>query len=227
VCGAELPAERPSGVLFCSDDYLRFSFPAINQEEVAMLNLLKARFVLVALLTVIVACPSGSSARTIEGVYFTPQIMASDVPMVLNGVGLKRVYAVVKVSVAALYLGEGVNPSRVLTDVPKRLEIEYFHAISAQDFVKLTRKLLKKNVDKATLKNLRPRIDRLNTLYRDVKPGDRYALTYLPGRGTALALNGTEIGVIEGEDFSAAVFSMWLGPRPLSNSLKGELLGQG
>jgi len=192
-----------------------------------MLNLLKARLLLVALLAVIVACPSGSSARTIEGVYFTPRIVASEVPMVLNGVGLKKLWTVVKVSVAALYLGEGVRPSSVLSNVPKRLEIEYFHAISAQDFVTLTRKLLKNNVDQATLTGLQPRIDRLNGLYRDVKPGDRYALTYLPDRGTALALNGVEIGMIEGEDFAAAVFSMWLGPRPLSDSLKGELLGQG
>ena len=191
-----------------------------------MLNLLKARLLLVALLTVIVACPSGSSARTIEGVYFTPQIMASDVSMVLNGVGLKRVYAVVKVSVAALYLGEGVNPSRVLADVPKRLEIEYFHAISAKDFVTLTEKLLKQNVDPLMISRLQPRRDRLNTLYRDVQPGYRYALTYVPEKGTTLALNGVELGTIEGEDFAAAVFSMWLGPRPLSEALKGELLGR-
>ncbi len=172
------------------------------------------------------AAPPAVSARLVEGVYFTPRVVASDVPMDLNGVGLKTVWRFYKVSVAALYLGEGVKPSAVLSDVPKRLEIEYFHPISASDFITLTQKLLSENVDQKTLGSLQPRIDRFNALYRDVKPGDRYALTYTPGKGTLLELNGVEMGTIEGDDFASAVFAMWFGPKPLSKSLKLELLGR-
>jgi hypothetical protein len=57
-----------------------------------------------------------------------------------------------------------------------------------------------------------------------VQPGNRYSLTYIPGKGTELALNGVPQGVIEGADFAAAVFSMWLGPKPISESLKKDLL---
>ncbi len=191
-----------------------------------MLKRSHSRIALVGLLTILLAYPSGAGARLIEGVYFTPRITAAEVPLVLNGVGLKKLWQVVKVSVAALYLGEGVKPSTVLSNVPKRLEIEYFHPIAAKDFVMLTGKLLKQNVSPSTLAQLQPRVDRLNALYRDVKPGDRYALTYVPERGTTLALNGVDIGTIEGDDFAAAVFSIWLGPRPLSDSLKDELLGR-
>ncbi len=192
-----------------------------------MLKNIKVTTSLMVLTILILAVPPGVSARLIEGVYFTPRILASEVPMVLNGVGMKTLWKVVKVSVAALYLGEGISPDAVLSDVPKRLEIEYFHAISGRDFAKLTEKLLSENVDTMTLRNLRPRIDQLNALYRDVKPGDRYALTYIPGKGTLLSLNGIEVGAIEGRDFGTAVFAMWLGQRPLSDSLKKELLGQG
>ena len=62
-------------------------------------------------------------------------------------------------------------------------------------------------------------------MYVDVKPGDRYALTYVPGVGTELAFNGKPRGVIEGADFAAAYFAIWLGPQPLDNSLKEKLLG--
>ena len=48
------------------------------------------------------------------------------------------------------------------------------------------------------------RIDRMNRHYRDIKPGDRYALTFIPGRGTELSLNGTALVTIEGDDFAAA-----------------------
>lgn len=191
-----------------------------------MLKRIHGYFALAVLLTCWLASPPLAGARLIEGVYFSPQVMASGVPMVLNGVGLKRVWQVVKVSVAAFYLGEGVSRSAALSNVPKRLEIEYFHAISSKDFAALTEKLIGQNVDPMTMARLQTRIHRLNTLYRDVKPGYRYSLTYVPEEGTTLALNGVDLGTIEGEDFAAAVFSMWLGPRPLSDTLKGDLLGR-
>jgi hypothetical protein len=50
-------------------------------------------------------------------------------------------------------------------------------------------------------------------------------LTYIPGKGTELTLNGKSKGTVEGADFAAALFSIWLGPKPISESLKKELLG--
>ena len=109
--------------------------------------------------------------------------------------------------------------------MPKRLEIEYFYAIAADGFANATDVGIAANVDTPTFEALKPRIARLNALYRDVRPGDRYALTYLPGVGTELALNGKRLGVIEGADFAVALFSIWLGPKPLDVPLKTQLLG--
>jgi hypothetical protein len=50
-------------------------------------------------------------------------------------------------------------------------------------------------------------------------------MTYIPGRGTELALNGEPKGVIKGADFAAAVFSIWLGPKPINTSFKEQILG--
>jgi hypothetical protein len=50
-------------------------------------------------------------------------------------------------------------------------------------------------------------------------------LTYLPGIGTELALNGRPMGVIEGADFAAAIFSLWLGENPYDRQFKSALLG--
>ena len=80
------------------------------------------------------------------------------------------------------------------------------------------------NFSAATLSSLRPHIDRLHTLYQDVKPGDRYSLTYVPGVGTELALNGESKGTIEGADFASAYFAIWLGPKPINPSLRSQLL---
>src|SRR5512135_2715049 len=125
------------------------------------------------------AMPAG--AREIEGVQFTDRVTVAGTPLELNCLGLLRYMVVIKGYVAALYLGDGVQPDHVLTDVPKRLEIDYFYAIKAGDFAKATDEWIAANVDAATMAKLRPRIDTLNALYVDVKPGDRYALTYVPG----------------------------------------------
>jgi hypothetical protein len=89
-------------------------------------------------------------------------------------------------------------------DVPKRLELSYFWRIKGSDFGKAGDEVLARNVDPNTLEQLRPRLDQINALYETVNPGDRYALTYIPGRGTELALNGENKGIIPGADFAAA-----------------------
>ena len=68
-------------------------------------------------------------------------------------------------------------------------------------------------------------IDQLAALYRDVEPGDRYALTFAPGRGTQLLLNGAPLGSIDGDDFAAAVFAIWLGADPIDRGFRDRLLG--
>lgn len=177
-------------------------------------------------LVLALAVPAAGPAKEIEGVRFADQVRVGDVTLRLNDVGLLRYRWVIKAYVAALYLGPGATPGEVLGDVPKRLEIEYFYAIEAKGFTKATDEGIAANVPPATVASLRPRIARLNALYRDVKPGDRYALTYVPGVGTELALNGVALGTIEGADFAAAVFAIWLGPSALDASLKAQLLGR-
>ena len=51
-----------------------------------------------------------------------------------------------------------------------------------------------------TFQRLKPKIDEFNALYRDVKTGDRYALTYVPGKGTTLLWNGQPLGTVADED---------------------------
>jgi hypothetical protein len=47
----------------------------------------------------------------------------------------------------------------------------------------------------------------------------------VPQRGTTLTLNGVDLGTIPGADFARAVFSIWLGERPIDRGFKRALLG--
>ena len=129
-----------------------------------------------------------------------------------------------KVYVGAFYLEEGAAIDDVLSNKGKRIEIEYMRPIKGKDFGPATDKSIAKNVDSKTFERLRPRIDYHNSLYEDVQPGDRYSLTYIPGKGTELSLNGESKGLIEGADFAAAVFSIWLGAKPISESFKKQIM---
>ena len=177
-----------------------------------------------ALVTILATSLPGGAAE-IEGVRFADQVQSRDVTLRLRCVGLLRYKVFIKAYVAALYLGDGAATDDVLADVPKRLELNYFWSINAADFGRAGDEILKRNVDDGTFATLQPRIDRINGWYRDVKPGDRYSLTYLPGVGTQLALNGAEIGVIDGADFAKAYFRIWLGDKPIDANLREQLVG--
>jgi hypothetical protein len=177
---------------------------------------------LLALLVLLPVAPS--SAAEIEGVRFAEAHRTEGGELRLHGVGLLRYRIVVKAYVAALYLTPGADPREALGDAPRRLEIEYFWPIAASDFAGATREGIARNVPPDRRAALAERIERIATLYRDVGPGDRYALTYLPGTGTELSRNGERLGVIPGADFAAAIFAIWLGDEPLDASLKAQLL---
>ncbi len=163
------------------------------------------------------------AAAELEGVHFADEVRAGDATLRLSCVGLLRYKLFIKAYVAALYLGDGTVHGEA--DVPKRLELSYFWSISGADFAKAGDQILAQNVDAQTFAALRPRLDRINAWYRDVKPGDRYSLTYVPGAGTELALNGSRLGIIDGADFAAAYFRIWLGDTPIDTRLRDQLRG--
>ena len=174
-------------------------------------------------LTVLLAAAS-SGAEEIHGVEFDERVTAGERVLALQSVGLLRYRIFFKGYVAALYLEEETSPEKVLEDVPKRLELEYFWSIAGEKFGPVAESALKRNLDARSLERLRPRIEALHEKYQDVKPGDRYALTYLPEEGTELAKNGVPLALVPGEDFARAYFGIWLGEAPLDRGLRDQLL---
>ena len=179
---------------------------------------------LACICTFIVAFTFYGYAAGVEKPHFKNTYSIENKTLNLTGVGLFRYWGF-KAYTGALYLEAGTAIDNVLSDTAKRIELEYFRAIKGKDFGPATYKGIAKNVDSDTIKRLRKKIDYHNSLYEDVQPGDRYALTYIPGRGTELTLNGESKGLIEGADFAAAIFSIWLGPKPISASFKKQILG--
>ena len=161
-----------------------------------------------------------------EGQSFNEAYEAGKTALRLHNASLLTVGYVFKVYVAGLYLADDSDTSRVLDDVPKRLEIAYLRDVTKKIIVDASEDHFRKNLKPAQIAALRDRLDAINKLYSDVKEGDRYALTYFPGAGCELALNGKPLGTIPGADFASAYFGIWLGQGCAKPELRDALLGK-
>ena len=181
-------------------------------------------FVLLFCAVAVIGIRENVYGALIEGVEFKDSHTLGGQSFLLNNVALMRYKVVIKAMVSALYLGEGVKPSEVLKDVPKRIEIHYFWNLEGKEIAKAADKLLAENISVSRLETIRAEIDEMNALYENVKAGDRYSLTYLPGVGTELALNGKKKGLVPGAEFASAYFSIWLGKKPMDVAMRDTLL---
>lgn len=157
-----------------------------------------------------------------RGIHFDDTIQLEGHALALKGVGILQKY-IFKGYLVGLYLPEGVAVKDALTDVPKRLEYYFYRDMEAEDFRSTGEPLMAQNVGQVETDRLKPQLAAFNQLYRDVKKRQRYTITYIPGKGTELALEGESLGWVPGFKFAAAYFAIWLGPNPVSEQLKEGL----
>ena len=69
------------------------------------------------------------------------------------------------------------------------------------------------------------RLAMFNRLFRTVRKGDVIRIDYLPDSGTEVRINGEWRGAVEGNDFFRAILSIWLGDKPVTESLRKGMLG--
>lgn len=190
-------------------------------------SLARATLLGTGLVAGLLGAPAAAATGLVEvaGVRFASEHLAGGERLDLRGAALLRWRRVFKACVAALYLPPLTPKGDALEDVPKRLEIEYFWVIRAEDLSRAADQLLSESLGERTLATLRSRLDELHAAYESVEPGDRYALDYRPDAGTELSKNGRPLAVIPGADFAAAYFSMWLGESPIDTGLRDSLLG--
>ncbi|WP_114416707.1 chalcone isomerase family protein [Marinospirillum perlucidum] len=157
----------------------------------------------------------------VEGVFFP----ANYNTLQLQGQGLLRVGLVIKAYVAAYYQAQP-GASHEDPTSGRRLEIEYFHSIAAEDFVQATQAGIAANTSADDQQQLSTSLPAFLDLYQAVEPGDRYSLTWIPQQGLELALNGQPLGQLNDALLASALFSIWLGEEPASESLKEDLLNR-
>jgi len=167
-------------------------------------------------------------AIVIEGVEVADTISFADgnTTLLLNGAGLReKLY--IDVYVGALYLpAKTADAGAILSDTGPasvRMHILY-KEISKQKLTDGWIDGLEANLSNDELRSIQPRLDAFNKLFTSVHKGDVLSIEYTPEKGTEVRVNGEWRGAVEGNDFFRALLKIWLGPNPVSKSLKSDML---
>ena len=152
----------------------------------------------------------------------------------LNGAGTfapLKAFAWVKGYVAALYLVDkaGSHEQVLASNGAKRLQMRMLLDVPVAEFVKAFHKGVGRNTPQDQQPALAERMERFDQMIRPlgkVLKGDAINIDYLPGRGMLLSHNGRELGAaIAGDDFYEALLGVFIGPKPVDDTLKAALLG--
>ena len=171
------------------------------------------------------AVPAG--AREWKGIDFPDQIQVDGANLVLNGLGLRQATAFkVSVYVAGLYVADkSGDPQAILqAPTPKRLVLHFLRNVGGSDLTQAWDEGFEKNAADQ-IPALKERIEKIKSFTKDMKTGQRLTFTYKPGTGIVTDIDGEVMGTVEGDDFSKAFLSIWLGPNPPNQKLKDGLLG--
>jgi hypothetical protein len=106
----------------------------------------------------------------------------------------------------------------------RRLTFTYTRSLKGDVLREQALRVLKGAHDAATLQRWAEPLATFNNAFIDVKPGDQYVLTVIPGRGVWLHLNGKEKSFLPDSDFGSWYLSIWLGDKPMSVPLRDALL---
>jgi hypothetical protein len=188
-----------------------------------------------ALLALSLAAPPAAAQEVTEpasGVRFA----AKRGDLSLLGVGLRtRTVFKVKVYAIGLYVADSAlagplaayraalgSPAfyqaLVSGDFPKELHLRFTRDV-AQDAIQEAMREALAGADRSTL-------DRFVGYFPEIKAGQECVLRWAPGGTLETVMAGRPRPPLAGRDFAAAVFAVWLGPKPIQEDIKKGLVSR-
>ena len=109
-------------------------------------------------------------------------------------------------------------------NVPFELRFKYLRDIQKNDFIKVSSRMLEKNLSAKDISAISDQIKSLHSAYRLVRKGDTSILRYTPSKGTTLIINGIEIIQLPSK-LTCQYFRIWLGDDPISLQMREAIIG--
>lgn len=169
-------------------------------------------------------CVPKAEALHVSQQEFVEEFKNNDVQLVLMGAGLQR-FTVMKMAAVGLYLPKDIERESLLEDGPRRVEIVFLQRVSEHEMHQFMQKHISANWKSDAVDALSERLSTFLELVGETAVEERHAYTYVPGQGTTVEINGTNVGMIPGEDFAYGLFSAYIGAKPADTRLKRKLMG--
>ena len=169
----------------------------------------------IAALTCSVALFAASAeAANVAGVKLADQVTVNGQNLTLNGAGLRK-KLFIKVYVGGLYLtAKNSNPASILaTDTPRMMTMNFVFDVDKGKIAEAWHEGLAANTPNASA-DVKKAFNQLASWMEDMKDGQSLTLTYVPGAGTTVVVNGKTKGTLLGKAVADAILATWIGPKP-------------
>ena len=187
--------------------------------------------VTIAVLTGMVIAPSAWSLE-VSGVRVDERVKLANTDLLLNGAGIRYAAAgFVRVYVAALYLPQKRSSNADLATLqgPKRMSLILLRDLNANDLAKGLLGGMRANLSASEQQKYFDSISKLGAIFGQIpslKKGEKITVDLIPGTGTVFSINGKPVAEpFRDESFFHALLQIWVGPKPIDESLKPVLLG--
>ena len=177
------------------------------------------------LLALSIAIPA--LALTVAGVNMEDRATVNGQTLVLNGAGLRKKFFI-KVYVGGLYVpAKQSNAAAMLAaDAPRRQVMHFLYSVSKDQMCDAWAEGLEDN-SKSASAEVKAGFKTLCSWMEPIPKGNRLVLTYVPGSGTTVEINGKMKGTLPGKATADAILATWVGPKPgPGEDFKNAVLGK-
>lgn len=192
----------------------------------------KTRFVRTITASVGLTLATTAFALDVSGINVNERLKLANQDLVLNGAGIRYAAAgLVRVYVAALYLPQKKNTSNDIGALkgPKRMQLNVLREINSNDFSKALLSGMRANLSTAEQQKQFESLLKLGQIFGQIptlKKGESIIIDSVPGTGTVILVNNKRVGeVFQDDAFFHSLLQIWIGPKPIDESLKPVLLG--
>lgn len=171
-----------------------------------------------------------TSPVTIGDITYETTSEVAGTPLKLNGAGLRKI-VFFKVYAGGLYVSNPTTDPAALfaDDKARRVRLGLLRDVDGADFVEALEEGLNANLTPEGKAAIEKEVATLKTVMQtigDVQEGDLIDFDYVPEKGTVILRNGKPVAEpIPGKALYDAVLAIWLGEKPIDDTLKSGMLG--
>lgn len=180
----------------------------------------------------VLAMSATAFALDVGGVRVEEKVKVANQDLVLNGSGLRYAAGgLARVYVASLYLPQKRSTSAEIGALkgPRRMHLNLLREVNSNDFSKGLLGGMRANLSPTEQQKHFEALLKLGAIFGQIpslKKGETITVDSIPGTGTVILVNGKKVGEsFPDETFFQALLQIWLGPKPIEESLKPVLLG--